>query len=290
MSRLLLLAVLLLGSCVRPPPPSVPSNPRYMLGEPTRLGGLWFYPREDFGATETGIATIIPDDRTGRRTANGEIHDPAALVGAHRTLQLPAIVTVTNLENGRVVTIRLNDRGPDQIGRVLGLSRRAAQLLGFSGVAQVRMTVESGPSQALAAALPSEMAQPAAVAAPAGDVSSERLAPLPGTREAGGSPSVPSPRRSPAEPIARVPNRLPETVLQVPARPGVLILQLSQFHRRDLALQQAARFGARVAPVGSGRNTQWRVLQGPFDTVDQADAAFARLLEAGAGEVALRVE
>ena len=54
------------------------------------MGGVWSYPREDFALSESGLAAVLPDARRGRRTANGEVHDPAALTAAHRTLQLPA--------------------------------------------------------------------------------------------------------------------------------------------------------------------------------------------------------
>ncbi|MFC7551974.1 septal ring lytic transglycosylase RlpA family protein [Pseudoroseomonas wenyumeiae] len=86
------------------------------------MGGVWSYPREDFALRETGLATVIPDPRPGRATADGEIYDPALLTAAHRTLQLPAILVVTNLENGLSLRVRVNDRGPAQSGRVVALS------------------------------------------------------------------------------------------------------------------------------------------------------------------------
>jgi rare lipoprotein A len=172
-----------LAGCM--PPPAPKPDARYMLGEPYSLGGLWSYPREEFGRTETGLATVLPDQRAGRRTANGEVFDPGLLLGAHRTLQLPAIVAVWNLETGRELRVRVNDRGPVQPGRVIGLSARAAALLGVppGGTAQVRVTVEDGPSRALARALPTTERPAVQVeAVPVAAVERESLAPLPGAR------------------------------------------------------------------------------------------------------------
>ena len=93
--------------------------------------------------------------------AGGPMRDAAYLgdlggLAAHRTLQLPAVVTVTNLENGRSLTLRVNDRGPANPGRVIGLSDRAADLLGVpaGGAAQVRVTVDGDRSRALSDAVP----------------------------------------------------------------------------------------------------------------------------------------
>ena len=77
------------------------------------------------------MAAVLPRSGRGRSTANGEIYDPDRLVGAHRTLQLPAIVTVRNLQNGRELRLRVNDRGPAAPGRILGLSPRAAAVAGY---------------------------------------------------------------------------------------------------------------------------------------------------------------
>ena len=99
MKGLILVGLLMLAGCARGPAPPA-AQPRYVVGEPYQMGGVWSYPREDFSLVQTGLAAVIADQRAGRRTANGEIHDPTAMVAAHRTLQMPAVVTVTNLETG----------------------------------------------------------------------------------------------------------------------------------------------------------------------------------------------
>ncbi len=93
----------------------------------------------------TGKAAYYSDSYQGRQTANGERYDRGALTAAHRSLPFGTRVHVTNLDNGREVTVRVNDRGPFTPGRVIDLSYRAAQQLGMvrSGIAPVRLRVEN---------------------------------------------------------------------------------------------------------------------------------------------------
>lgn len=269
------------------------------MGEPYALGGLWFYPREDFALVETGVGTIIADTRPGRRTANGEIHDPEALVAAHRTLQLPAILTVTNLETGREIRVRVNDRGPEHPGRLLGLSRRAAALLGMppGGTAQLRIAVDAAPSRALAAALPGTEGRALPIsAAPRAEVAAEPLAPPTGARAAApaAAPMRAAPATAEASPEGALPpDRLPEQVTRHPVAPGRYVVEAGSFFRRDLAQRQAARLaglGARVEMRGSGRDAVHLVRIGPFTDLAAADRALEGVLAAGLPEVRLLVE
>src|SRR5207245_7437575 len=88
-------------------------------------------PRVDYDYDETGLASWYGEAFDGQATANGEIYDLNQLSAAHKTLPLPSVVEVTNLRNGRSLRLRVNDRGPYVDGRVIDVSRRAAQLLGF---------------------------------------------------------------------------------------------------------------------------------------------------------------
>lgn len=126
----------------------------YKIGQPYRVGGIWYYPKEDFSLVETGIASWYGPDFHGGPTANGELYDQNELTAAHRTLQMPSLVRVTNLENGRSLVVRVNDRGPFKRGRIIDLSKRGAELLGFidKGTARVRLEVLERESQELAAA------------------------------------------------------------------------------------------------------------------------------------------
>jgi rare lipoprotein A len=119
----------------------------YKIGQPYRVGTVWYYPHEDFNLVETGIASWYGPDFHGHRTANGEVYDQNELTGAHRTLQMPSLVRVTNLENGRSVVVRINDRGPYLHGRILDVSKRAAELLGFIGRGTARVKVETLPRE-----------------------------------------------------------------------------------------------------------------------------------------------
>ncbi|NOZ33190.1 MAG: septal ring lytic transglycosylase RlpA family protein [Alphaproteobacteria bacterium] len=114
----------------------------YTTGKPYRVAGKWYTPIQDpRGYTATGRASWYGPNFQGRLTANGEIFDRGALTGAHPTLPLPSYVRVTNLENGRAVTIRINDRGPFISGRLIDLSERAAGILGYrtAGTARVKI-------------------------------------------------------------------------------------------------------------------------------------------------------
>jgi peptidoglycan lytic transglycosylase len=100
------------------------------------------------GYRETGVASWYGKQFHGRPTANGEIYDMYGLTAAHRLMPLGTVVRVTNRENGRSVTVRVNDRGPFVRGRILDLSYGAAQKLGMTvnGTATVAIEVLSGPN------------------------------------------------------------------------------------------------------------------------------------------------
>lgn len=92
---------------------------------------------------QVGIASWYGPRRQGRLTASGEVFDMHKLTAAHRTLPLPTRARVTNLENGKSVDVRINDRGPAIKSRVIDLSEEAAQKLGMKkeGLALVRIEV-----------------------------------------------------------------------------------------------------------------------------------------------------
>ncbi len=127
----------------------------YKVGNPYKIFGTWYYPKEDYSYSEVGTASWYGKDFHARKTANGEKYDMNTLTAAHRTLPLPSIVKVTNLENGRSLILRVNDRGPYAKNRIIDISKRGAQLLGFQvqGTAKVRVEVMEKESKALKAAL-----------------------------------------------------------------------------------------------------------------------------------------
>lgn len=114
---------------------------RFQIGKPYKIKGRWYHPKHDVNLREKGLASWYGPNFHGRLTANGEIYDQFALTAAHPTMPLPSYARVTNLENGRKITVRVNDRGPFAPGRVIDLSARAAKLLGYDkqGLAKVKV-------------------------------------------------------------------------------------------------------------------------------------------------------
>jgi rare lipoprotein A len=115
----------------------------YKVGDPYVVAGVTYYPTENSKYDETGIASWYGKRYHGRRTASGEIFDMNSGTAAHRTLPFGTRVQVTNLENGRSAVLKINDRGPFVRRRIIDVSRRAAQELGFvhQGTARVRVRI-----------------------------------------------------------------------------------------------------------------------------------------------------
>ena len=108
---------------------------------PYQVNGVWYRPAFQPHYDEKGLASWYGPQARYRTTATGERFDERIASAAHRTLPLPCVVEVTNLDNGRKVRLRVNDRGPFVKGRILDVSRKGAQELGFwgQGVARVRV-------------------------------------------------------------------------------------------------------------------------------------------------------
>ena len=271
-----LLASLLLASCAPSPTPA----PHYVLGEPYQAGGVWWYPRADLRFDARGLAEVY-GDRHPPLTTDGEAFDQTAMAAANQTLPLPAIALVTNLETGRQLKLRINDRGPATPKRMLAVTRRVAQLLGFppSGVAQVRLEVLEGESQAAQNALPGAP-KLAITAAPRGAVTAASLAPPPGARASAGvtqaaAPGAPdtTPNAPPTQ-AAGAAMRLPETVTQVAPDPGTLWIDLGSFPAYEFANMQraaVAQLGATIVREQHANAETFRVTIGPIPDAAQAD-------------------
>ena len=113
----------------------------YKVGKPYQVAGRWYVPRAVEHYDQSGTASWYGAAFHGRRTANGEIYDMNALTAGHPTLPLPSYAYVTNLDNGRTILVRINDRGPYVANRLIDLSRRSAAELGYKrrGLARVRV-------------------------------------------------------------------------------------------------------------------------------------------------------
>ena len=286
-------ALALLAGCThRTPPPTQSASPHYVTGAAYQLDGTWHYPQEQFEYDATGLAERLPD-RSGLAT-DGELADPQAMAGAHPTLQLPAIVDVTNLETGRQIRIRLTDRGPANPGRLLGLTRRAADLLGIpeGGAIPVRVELESADSQALRDRLgggPKGIS-----AAPVAGVSAESLPPPPGQASARSARVAPQRLgdRLDDAPVGSL-ERLPDTVRTVAVQPGRLWVRAGQFTLARYAESQKNKLSGvpiTVKRENARRNPGYIVMAGPFASIAAADAGLDQVRRAGVTDAAIVVE
>lgn len=115
---------------------------RDQVGKPYKVAGKWYYPKEDRQYRKVGGASWYGDAFHGRLTANGEVYDMTHLTAAHPTMPLPSYARVTNLKNGSSVIVRVNDRGPFARGRIIDLSKRAAEMLDYTHAGTAKVKVE----------------------------------------------------------------------------------------------------------------------------------------------------
>ncbi|TDQ81502.1 rare lipoprotein A [Dongia mobilis] len=261
----------------------------YKIGKPYQVDGVWYYPRADYDYDETGIASWYGPGFHGNQTANGEIYDENDLTAAHKTLPMPSLVRVTNLENGRSLVVRLNDRGPFANNRIIDLSRRSAQLLGFEqqGTAKVRVQVLKDESMMLAAqasAKGGDTIGPAPSAAPAGEVVAEAL---PGST---GQQPQPSAQAAQAAPQPTTIGSLPVPqptgqVAVVPVKPSNIYIQAGAFLRQNNARQlqqQLSSIGqTRITEFVLNQQRFYRVQLGPIASVEEADRLLQQLIDNG---------
>lgn len=267
-----LLASVSLAACAtvqtaptRAPPTAAkgPAEPRaqggYKVGKPYQVNGVWYTPREEPDYDEVGIASWYGDAFQFRPTASGEPFDMYLPSAAHKTLPLQSIVEVTNLENGRSMRVRINDRGPFVQGRIIDLSRAAADELGMvrSGVARVRVR--------FVGVSPSVQPPPVMVAS---------APPRPAPR-----PAAPPIERREAATLPVVQTAQAQTI--VPAAPPPAVLPRDDVDQALTQLFEPAPILA-SAPVASA----FEVQAGAFS--DRANAERVRQRLAGAGEVVIR--
>lgn len=242
----------------------------YKVGKPYVIAGRRYFPKEDPHYDRRGVASWYGTDFHGRKTANGEIFDMNRMSAAHRTMPLPSYARVTNLNNGRTVMVRVNDRGPYAHDREIDLSRRAAKALGFQrqGTTQVRVQY-IGPA-------PLE-----------GD--GDRLETA--NRDSGAGQPVRLTQRSerPRKPLYR--RRAHSTPAQAPiegatgSTSGGYYVQAASFSDPQRAAQLKNRLApigkAEVAPTNMGYATFYRVRFGPLRDENAAYVTLARVRAAG---------
>jgi peptidoglycan lytic transglycosylase len=284
-----------------------PGHPHYVLGPPYQVNGVWYYPRVDYDYDQTGTASWYGPQYDGRATSDGEIFDMNAVSAAHTTLPLPSVVRVTNLRNGRELELRVNDRGPFVDNRIIDVSRRAAQLLGFErqGTAPVRVKIEKeesvrvaelakrgliGGATVFAAATPARAPatrKPVVVAGPVVDRAAQHPAPRPVEMAAAPAPQPAPPPRHRSFALIPEAEAAPMREARRPPAPvaGGIFIQAGAFAVRD----NAERVEARIASLGAVRimaasvnGTEiYRVRLGPVTSLEEANRLLARIVGRG---------
>lgn len=276
----------------------------YKVGQPYEVNGTWYYPQENPTYDETGLASWYGAELHGNRTASGERFDKNALTAAHPTLPMPVNVRVTNLDNGRSVVVRVNDRGPFIPGRIIDVSQKAAQLLGFQdqGVAKVRVSFvgEGEGASRVAQAQGGRVSDAAAAAtpkaAPTGVVAAGTLAP-PSGAAAAPTKAVTMPtgaRRTEPLPGPEAP-KVDGSVSQVAVPPrtdlfiqvGAFVSEANAKRLRD-KLSDLGRVSVSRATIDGKQ--YFRVRVGPAASVPAADALLKRVLALGYKGAAIIVE
>lgn len=305
-----------LAACAAPEPPAsgLPKSGVYRVGKPYQIAGVWHYPSEDFKYDETGVGSVYPPDALGKPTTNGEIYDPDAMTAAHPTLPMPSLARVTNLDTGRSIIVRVNERGPAANNRLVMLSRRAAQLLGYeqAGTAKLRVQILAEESRQIAAAARAGtpapiLAETDGTAPKAAPRSKIEVASLPGAAPL--APLPPAPKGAGAVGAVEVPP--PTTVagtvvegrfLPAPAavdlpirRGGQIYVQVGSYGNA----QNLARARAQLSAVGQpaqvsatmlGKQSMQRLRIGPLDSVEKADGVLAQVLQAGLTDAKIIVD
>lgn len=127
---------------------STSENIFYLIGDPYFIEGVKYTPKEDYSYSEVGLATFYDKELHNQKTLNNDLNKVTELLGRHKTLPLPSIVKITNLENGLSLTIKVIDRHDDNAS-VIQVSRKVAQLLRFykNKIARVKVEILSDPSK-----------------------------------------------------------------------------------------------------------------------------------------------
>lgn len=295
----------------RTPSPTTGAG-HYKIGKPYEIAGQWYYPAVDYEYRETGIASWYGPKFHGKYTANGEIFDQNAVTAAHRTLPLPSIVRVTNLENGRSIKVRVNDRGPYARGRIMDMSRRAAQLLGFEKKGTAKVLVEILPEESRQAALQSQGGSSApkvtvaeknsVTAAPRTSVETVSLdspeassGDVSANTQKQNSPASDATQAPKVEQVALTsPTSDSQPVSVTPVAPSAIYVQAGAFSVYDNALNLRNRLyqlaPTKIEPIDVKGTTFYRVRLGPLNTVPEADILLQRVINSGTDGARVVVE
>ncbi len=244
------------------------------IGRPYEVSGVRYVPADDRNYQNMGTASWYGDKFHGRPTSSGELYDMHDLTAAHRTLPMPSFIKVTNLDNGKSVVLRVNDRGPFHSNRIIDVSRKGAEELGFIGKGTALVKVER--------VFPSETLEQRRVLA---------ALPTPGVNSDGPSDKMPA---LPVADIISLPlPPPPQEVLDLAqGRDGpklasffVQVAAVGDETRAQVLAQDISRFGAAfVEPLPGSAGQLYRVRIGPYLTRAIAVALVEDLRAAGYGD------
>lgn len=268
---------------------AITANPVYKIGNPYQVGGVWYYPERDLAYDETGIGSWYGNEFAGRLTANGEIFDPNMVTAAHKTLPMPSVVRVTNLDNGKSLVVRINDRGPFVAGRIIDLSREAARLIGYrdQGIARVRVKVLAEQTLRL-----EKLAKNGNFLEITGDVSAmptvaaveQPEVSMTATSSSGKTvdSDVENDNVSALELLAR--SRVGEVITVAPIETQIWV-QVGAFYAEANASNVLAKVedvgAGQVSPIDVSGQTLHRVRIGPLNSVEAADRALDGVIGVG---------
>ena len=213
-------------------------NSYYKVGNPYVVDGKTYYPSEVASYSEEGQASWYGPGFHGRDTANGEQFDTTDFTAAHRTLPMPSVVRVTNLDNGKAVLVRINDRGPFKRERIIDVSKSTAQALDFHQAGTTRVRVDFLPEESRMVAESAKQGHImtlAEVQSKMMQLASEREQPMQPMNVAAGqtTPVQTENVMAPGQPaqIARAPITLtpPGNVLREPAYPSTYAANQSKY-------------------------------------------------------------
>ncbi|MBS0525854.1 MAG: septal ring lytic transglycosylase RlpA family protein [Proteobacteria bacterium] len=292
--------------------PAVAQRGYYKVGNPYTIDGVTYVPTEEFRHTETGVASWYGPGFHGKYTANGEVYDQSDRTAAHRTLQMPCVLRVTNLDTGQSTIVRVNDRGPYARSRILDVSRAAAEELGMIGRGTARIRIDQLEAESLA------MKQ---IALNGGGPDEQRAAlnqyiagyhpPPPAVAAPQAPPPAPAPSPPPPPPVTVYPSPPPSTHIEPPPAPPLrqgpltvasiataasgftqpgsgFYVQTGAFSSMGNAEKQRGSItsygSTEISPASSGGREVYRVRLGPYSTQEAAGIVADRLRRSGYGD------
>ena len=252
------------GSLAERPILSPPADPGVVT-----INGVRYVARTDRDSVQVGDATWYGPGFHGRKTASGERFDTGIVSAAHRSLPLPSLVKVTNLDNGRTLIVRINDRGPFVRSKIIDMSSRGAELLGFrgNGSARVKIQVLEEESRFQALQKQREQARKSQVAS------------------TGKDDDLVDARYIAVPPAPPVPDRIPEIVGNVrdeakPKPAGLFVAAAKATRPQQVAsLSEALRRFGPISTTAAAGAIELRI--GPFIDPQAASTALKQIADAG---------